>query len=219
MFTAAEYRLIREKCPGDFQKLLAKLGIAEPNWNSGDEFRIYEKVDDEIIFRLCQLMKSESIIDGYTKLLKFGGVHFDYSETDNEMLERIVQNKDAVIRGATQVQEISAQTAAPPPPNKTKKVVRKRVMIPVLIILGALLVVLGIVNVFHTLPEIFILLGIISALFGLRGRTIEQIVEEVKDAPAPQVRPAQTLSAPFSRAEIQAALDALAQTHKVIRSI
>ena len=135
------------------------------------------------------------------------------------MLERIVQNKDAVIRGATQVQEISAQTAAPPPPNKTKKVVRKKVMIPVLIILGALLVVLGIVNVFHTLPEIFILLGIISALFGLRGRTIEQIVEEVKDAPAPQVRPAQTLSAPFSRAEIQAALDALAQTHKVIRSI
>ena len=77
MFTAAEYRLIREKCPGDFQKLLAKLGIAEPNWNSGDEFRIYEKVDDEIIFRLCQLMKSESIIDGYTKLLKFGGVQRD----------------------------------------------------------------------------------------------------------------------------------------------
>lgn len=218
MFTAAEYRLIREHGYGELQKLFAKLGIAEPNWNAGGEFKIYEKIDDEIISRLCQLMKSESIIDGYTKLLKFGGVHFDYNETDNELLGKIVQSQDAVIRGATQVQEIPAEPTAPPPPSKTKKVVRKRVLIPALIILGAILVVLGIVNIFHTLPEIFILLGIISAIFGVRGRTIEQTVE-VKSAPAPQVRQVQTLPAPFSRAEIQAALDALSQTLKVVRSI
>ena len=81
MFTAAEYRLIREDCPKKLDSLLENLKIEKPTWNEGEEFEIYAKLDDEIISKLCEKMDSESIIDGYTKLMKLGDLHFDYSET------------------------------------------------------------------------------------------------------------------------------------------
>ena len=66
MFTAIEFKLIREKCPEKLDALLANLKIENPNWNSGDEFRIYEK------------------------LLALGDLKFDYSKTDNEILNEVL---------------------------------------------------------------------------------------------------------------------------------
>ena len=96
MFTAAEFKLIREDCPEKLDSLLENLGIKKPVWNKDDEFKIYADLDDEIIKKLCEKMNSDSIIDGYTKLMTLGDLHFDYSETDNELLATILKEHEQI---------------------------------------------------------------------------------------------------------------------------
>lgn len=96
MFTAAEFRLIREKCPEKLESLLDNLSIEKPNWNGDDEFASYAALDDKIVDSLCAKLKSESIIDGYTKLMTLGGLPFDYSETDNELLAAILTEQEKI---------------------------------------------------------------------------------------------------------------------------
>lgn len=96
MFTAAEFRLIREKCPEKLESLLDNLSIEKPNWNGDNEFESYAALDDKIVDSLCTKLKSESIIDGYTKLMTLGGLPFDYSETDNELLAAILTEQEKI---------------------------------------------------------------------------------------------------------------------------
>ena len=110
MFTAAEYRLIRKHCPEKLDNLLENLKIRKPNWDAGDEFRIYEKLDEEIVQKICQLMKSDSIISGYTNFMTLGNLPFDYSETDNKLLATILENQEKILNGLT----LTAETYSPP---------------------------------------------------------------------------------------------------------
>ena len=93
MLNASEFQTIRAKCLADFENLLRNLSIAVPDWKNEDEYEIYERLDDEITKKLCRLMKSSSIIDGYIDLLKLGNIKYDFSETDNELLSKIISNR------------------------------------------------------------------------------------------------------------------------------
>ncbi|MBR4903860.1 MAG: hypothetical protein IKZ53_04250 [Selenomonadaceae bacterium] len=96
MFVAAEFQSIRRLCLSDLEKLLEKLSITIPDW-SGNEYRIYEQLDDDITKKICAAVKSSSVIEGYTNLLKLGGIAYDYSETDNELLDKIILNGDKIL--------------------------------------------------------------------------------------------------------------------------
>lgn len=96
MFVAAEFQSIRRLCPSELKKLLEELSIPTPDW-SGNEYRIYEQLDEAITEKIYVLMKSSSIIEGYTNLLKLGDIPYDYSETDNELLDKIVYNGDKIL--------------------------------------------------------------------------------------------------------------------------
>lgn len=98
MFTADEFQLIRSHCLPDLEKFLKQISVPIPNWNSGDEFRIYDKVGGEITNKMCRLLKSNSVVEGYTKLLKLGNISYDFSETDNELLEKIISNKEKIFQ-------------------------------------------------------------------------------------------------------------------------
>lgn len=219
MFTAAEFRLIREKCLSDFQKLLAMLNINEPNWNGGDEFRIYEKVDDEIVNRVCRLMKSESIIEGYTNLMTFGGLHFDYSETDNELLATIIQNKDSVMRGATQAIVQSTPQVTTSKPQKITKTVEKKILLPGFIVVGILLIIVGIAlsdSIGTIGAGIAGVLGFISLALGFKGKIIQETIT-VDGAPVQtQVNSSEVQKAPFTQSEIQKVIEVLTQINKVV---
>ncbi|MBQ9487427.1 MAG: hypothetical protein IJU91_06480 [Selenomonadaceae bacterium] len=78
------------------ESLLDNLGIEKPNWNGDNEFASYAALDDKIVDSLCAKLKSESIIDGYTKLMTLGGLPFDYSETDNELLAAILTEQEKI---------------------------------------------------------------------------------------------------------------------------
>ena len=102
MFSAAEMQLIRANCLPKFEALLKRLSIPIPDWNAGNEFRIrndnnYNEVDEELTKEICALMKSDTIIDGYTNLLKAGGISYDYSESYNQLLDMIVTNRDKIL--------------------------------------------------------------------------------------------------------------------------
>ena len=179
MFTAVEFRLIREKCPADFQKLLAMLNISEPNWNSSDEFRIYEKLDDEIVSKVCHLLKSNAVIVGYEKLIALGGLKFDYSKTDNEVLATIMQNKNAVMHGATQSVQSTQEKVVEPKPQKITKTVEKKILQSQFIVIGVVLVIIAI---FLAVQDMTIgaiiagVLGLASAAFGINGKTVTETI-------------------------------------------
>ena len=97
MFNAAEYQTIRDKCLPDFESFLNCLSIDIPDWNSEDEYKIYNKLDPDITNKLCLLMRSSSVYDGFISLLKLGDIAYDYSEKDADLLNKIVINKEKII--------------------------------------------------------------------------------------------------------------------------
>ena len=221
MFTAVEFRLIREKCPADFQKLLAMLNISEPNWNSSDEFRIYEKLDDEIVSKVCYLLKSNAVIVGYEKLVLLGGLKFDYSKTDNEVLATIIENKNAVMRGATQAISVTQSQTAETKPQKITKTVEKKIFLPGFIVVGVVFIIAAVVLMIQDLTigaVIAGILGLISSAVGINGKTEKETVE-VNGTPVQKQTTSVTKKAEFTNAEIQKVFEVLSQIHKIICSI
>ena len=220
MFTAAEYRRIRERSLAELRALLSALEISEPDWEAGNEFRTYEALDEEIVKRLCRLMKSDNVINGYVKLLGLGGISVDYSETDNELLDMIVRNRDAIARGAVQVIRAEPTTVETRPLQRVRKVERTE-SIGGLIVGGLMMIVVAVVLMINDVNPIAAgisgVAGVIAAGLGLKGRTV---VEEVaiEETPAPTVK-AETKPAPFTATEIQRALDILSRADKIIHSL
>ncbi len=101
MFTASAFSLMRKNCPAELNELLRLLKINyKPDWEHGDEFKIAEKLDDEINKKICALLKSDSDLAGYAKLLDMGGIKFDSGETRNNMLKKILANRNKILNGA-----------------------------------------------------------------------------------------------------------------------
>ena len=102
MFSTATLQLMKKHCSTEFENLLGKLGI-HPDW-SCDEFRVYDKLDAELTEKICGLMKSPTIIDGYMNLLDLGGIAYSYNNPD-ELLGKVVANKDKVLDAVRKAEE------------------------------------------------------------------------------------------------------------------
>lgn len=100
MFKATDFKLIQRNCPEELNKLLQLLKIPPQTFNSGDEFEIYGKLDALIDKKFCELLNCKSDLDGYAKLLDLGGIKFASSETRNNMLKKILANRDKILQGA-----------------------------------------------------------------------------------------------------------------------
>jgi len=243
MFVPVEFQNMRSRCPSELKKLLEKLSIPIPDWN-GDEYRIYEKLDTELERKICALMKSSSIIEGYTKLLKLGGIGYDFSELDSELLRKIIANGDKILRGLENLPkfvEVEVESApepqpiTPPRPSqpKTKTITNEEhVTLKGPIILGIFLIVVGlaVTVILGIFGVILIVLGAASLIAGIRGKTIRTTttvpVEEKIPAPQPVVQPVRQkqivrkeVRPPFTRNELQKTLDVLAQVDKIVRAI
>ena len=97
MYTATEFRTIRKKCMQNFESLLEKLKIPMPDFESGDEYGIYEDLDRKITSGLCAAMKSTSIIEGYTNMLNYGHIRYSFDESDNALLDKVVLNREKIM--------------------------------------------------------------------------------------------------------------------------
>ena len=89
MFTLATFQLIRKNCQAEFEALLKKLSI-KVDWAEHD------RLDAELTEKICGVMKSPTIIDGYMNLLDLGGIAYSYNEPD-ELLGKVVANKDKIL--------------------------------------------------------------------------------------------------------------------------
>ena len=98
MFTASTFSLIRRNCPEELDKLLRLLDI-KIDWKHGDEFEIAQELDSKIEKEICALLKSDSDLTGYAKLLDMGGVEYSISETRKERLTKIIANRDRILNG------------------------------------------------------------------------------------------------------------------------
>ena len=182
MFTTATLQLMKKHCSTEFENLLGKLGII-PDW-SGDEFRVYDRLDSELTEKICGLMKSSTIIDGYMSLLDLSGVAYDYSETDNKLLRKIVTNGDKILRGLENLPKfieeevpLEPQTQQPPRPSQPKmKTItnEEHVTLKGPIILGIVLILAGAAATFMLgiFGVILVVLGVASLIAGVRGKTV-----------------------------------------------
>ena len=100
MFKATDFKLIRQDCPEELKELLQLMKIKMPDFNNGDEYEIYNKLDNDIDKIFCSKLNCKSDLDGYAKLLDIGGIKFDLSETRNNMLKRVLANRDKILQGA-----------------------------------------------------------------------------------------------------------------------
>ena len=243
MFVAAEFQSMRRLCLPELEKLLKILSISVPDW-SGDEYRIYEKLDNDITKKICTLMKNSSVIEGYINLLKLGGIAYDFSETDNELLRKIIANKNKILRGLENLPKFvevevepsyEPQPITPPRPSqpKTKTITNEEhVTLKGPIILGIFLIVVGLAVTFMLgiFGIILIVLGVASLIAGVRGKTKRETVtvpvKEKIPAPQPVAQPVRQkqivrreVKPPFTRNELQRVLDVLAQVDKIVRAI
>lgn len=241
MFVAAEFQSIRRLCPSELETLLKKLSISKPDW-SGDEYRIYEQLDNDITRKICAAMKSSSVIEGYTNLLKIGGVSYDYSETDNELLRKIVANGDKILRGLENLPkfievEVPSEPQPQQPPSrhsqpKTKTVTNEEhITLKGPIFLGVFLIIAGLAVTFilGIGGIILALLGVASLIAGVRGKTIKTtttvpVEEKTPAAPQRVNQPARRIvrkevQPPFTKNELKKVLDVLAQVDKIVRAI
>lgn len=101
MFTAAQFRKIRRNCPNEMEKLLGMLGIPSPDWQQEEEYAVYERLDNVIVEKVCKLLKSRSVIEGYISLLKMAGISYSFSETETELLAKIVSHREDILREAS----------------------------------------------------------------------------------------------------------------------
>ena len=212
MFEAAEMQLIRANPNAlqKFEELLDKLSIPRPDWR-GNEFRIYEKLDEEITKKICGLMKSDTTIDGYTNLLKLGGVPYDYSESYNQLLGMVVANRNKILRGLENLPKfVEVEVDAPPepqpitPPRPKMKTIthEEHVTLKGPIIFGVLLIGVGLAfafnfddgivmdeeTIFVVIGAALIILGIIPAGLGVIGKTKSETVTVpvTEKVPTPQ---------------------------------
>ena len=166
-------------------------------------------------------MKSESIIDGYTNLITLGGLQFNYSETDNELLATILQNKEKITRGAIQAAQSEPTTVTESQPQKVQKTIEKKVLLPGFIVAGIVLIIAGIAlsDFIGTIGAgIAVILGLVSAALGFKGK-IEKETVEVEGAPVQKKVVSETKIAPFTRTEIQQIFEVLTQINKIVRAI
>lgn len=243
MFTTATLQLMKKHCQTEFDSLLKKLSI-KVDW-SGDEFRVYDRLDADLTKKICGLMKSPTILDGYMSLLDLGGVAYDYSETDNKLLRKIVANGDKILRGLENLPkfvEVEVEPSPKPQPimpsrpsqPKTKTITNEEhVTLKGPIFLGIFLIVIGLAVTFMLgiFGVILIVLGAASLIAGIRGKTVttsKTVIVDENSSPPPQpsVQPVRQkqivrkeVKPPFTRNELQKTLDILAQVDKIVRAI
>lgn len=99
MFTASHFKLIRKYCLQDLEELLSYLHIPMPNFEMGDEYKIYEDLDRKIELAINKAMMSKSIISGYMNFLTVGGVVYAQNETPKQLLSKILSNQEKIIKG------------------------------------------------------------------------------------------------------------------------
>ena len=90
MFTLSEIEIIMQKHKEKMITLLRDLGFKGVNQNWQEE------IDSFLTDKICSLMKSDSVFEGYSFLLRAADIPQSYSETENEKLAKIIAHRQEI---------------------------------------------------------------------------------------------------------------------------
>ena len=116
MFSLSDFELIKDKCPDDLEELLRMLDVTRPiDWNI--LLAKPRTFDEYITSHVCELInKSPSELEGYSMLLGAAGIQYSFTETPNELLAKIVENRQAV-KSAITARPVQEEIPAQPKPK------------------------------------------------------------------------------------------------------
>lgn len=217
MFTAINFQNIRLKCAGDLDGLLHKLNI-KPDWQSADEYRLYSDLDEKIERAVCEKLQEKTLIRGYTKILDYGEIAYAPSDTYDELIQKIVDHREAILEGHKKkpdkevIQSLPAQSAnqvVMPPRNDAPMIISG-------VICLAVSIISYITNFFSgvLLNMVIFLLGIILIFLDVR-RKQHRTITRVSTRPLPPlVLTAVNMNA-LSAAALTDTLDILGLIHQI----
>ena len=93
MFTADDFKIMERKCPEERDELLRLLDIRVSLPFAEDDFQSYEKLDMTIEEKIAKKLGSQSVVEGYSKILDANGIGFSSRETNTETLKKILANR------------------------------------------------------------------------------------------------------------------------------
>lgn len=96
MFTADDFKIMERKCPKERDELLSLLGIDVSLPYAEDDFKSYDELDITIEKKIAAKLGSTSVVEGYSKILDANGIGFNSSETNTEILKKILYNRRRV---------------------------------------------------------------------------------------------------------------------------
>lgn len=103
-FIPLEFKRMKERCPDERDELLRQLNIPIfdfAHFNDND----YASLNKKIYQKICEMMDSQSDIEGYEKLLKLGGMERN-NDTRRDCIARIVANREKILQSNSPTQEV-----------------------------------------------------------------------------------------------------------------
>ena len=103
-FIPLEFNRMKERCPDERDELLRQLNIPISDFahfNDND----YTSLNKKIYQKICEMMDSQSDIEGYEKLLKLGGMERN-NDTRRDCIARIVANREKILQSNSPTPEV-----------------------------------------------------------------------------------------------------------------
>ena len=89
MFTLSDFKIARQKSPETLEDLLKHLQIDPKDLDD-------EALDDLIDKKICERMKSNSILSGCVNLLDRGEIEFEVIDTIQTLIRKILENREEI---------------------------------------------------------------------------------------------------------------------------
>lgn len=97
VFTTFQYRTIQNACGKEFASFLGKLGLATPDFSSGEAKEAGRQMNAALDAALCKRLHSENRLEGYMAILKLAHLPAPASDTNEELLARIVEHQKEIL--------------------------------------------------------------------------------------------------------------------------
>ena len=104
-FIPLEFNRMKERCPEERDELLRQLNIPISDFDhfNDDDYTFLNK---KIYQKICEMMDSQSDIEGYEKLLKLGGMERN-NDTRRDCIARIVANREKILQSNSPTSEVN----------------------------------------------------------------------------------------------------------------
>lgn len=97
LFTALQYETMQKTQGEALAEFLQKLGIAVPDFLTGDAYALSSSLNDEIASKLCDRLRAKTLRKGCEQLLAIANLPAPRSNTNEDLFARIAEHREDIL--------------------------------------------------------------------------------------------------------------------------